>query len=131
MHFGRSGRTVTRFLRKHIMGCRIHTLPLRGIALSAPRSNVPIGREPNVTLIVDAREVAEWPLGRVGDHMENDRKFAVIRKLSHAAALWAQWPLRLSAHRNHPRSRSQKSDGNGRYIAAAYANQRHDVFLVP
>lgn len=37
------------------MGCRIHTLSLRGIALSAPRSIVPVGREPNVTLIVDVQ----------------------------------------------------------------------------
>ena len=53
MHFGRSGRTVTRFPHKHIMGYRVHTYPCGGIALSAPRSNVPVGREPNVTLIVD------------------------------------------------------------------------------
>jgi hypothetical protein len=61
------------------MGCRIHTLSLRGIALSAPRSkSVPVGREPNVTLIAHIQgQLAEWLPGRVDHHMEHDRKLTV------------------------------------------------------
>jgi hypothetical protein len=131
MHFGRSGRTVTRFPQTHNGMPDPHFTLVGGIALSAPRSNVPVGREPNVTLIVDIQGSGRVAPGSCWTAWKTTGNLQLFGK-----STTPQHTGRKAIALRHfvtTTSRSQTRDGNGKYFAAAYTSRRHDVFcaLIP
>jgi hypothetical protein len=121
----RSGRNTLRSQDTHNGTLGLHFTHVGYRTFGPLIKNVPVGSEPNVTLIAPIQ--GQWPSGSQYMSAITWKTTGINRLFGNSHAPQLPGRKLFAVHVTCPNSRSLKRDGNGRYLAAAVASRRHDV----